>query len=43
LAYQDGEDFISLYEKAKTFNPLPFNQKGNIEGLIDQSLEKYLK
>ena len=43
LTYQDGEDFISLYEKAKTFNPLPFNQKGNIEGLIDQSLEKYLK
>lgn len=43
LTYHDGEDFVSLYEKAKKFNPSPFNQKGNIERLIDQSLEKYLK
>lgn len=43
LTYQDGEDFITLYKKAKQFIPLPFNHKGQIELLIDQSLEKYLK
>ncbi len=43
MTYQDGEDFISLYEKVKTFTPRPFNKKGNIVSLIDQSLHKYLK
>ena len=42
LMYKDGEDFLALYEKSKTFQPLPFNQKGKIDDLIDQRLEQYL-
>lgn len=43
LTYRDGDDFLMLYERAKTFKPLPFNQKGNMEVLIDERLERYLK
>lgn len=43
LTYHDGDDFLALYERAKSFIPKKFQQKGNIEALIDQSLNKYLK
>ena len=43
LTYHDGDDFLALYERAKSFIPKKFQQKGNIEALIDQSLDKYLK
>ncbi len=43
LTYHDGEDFLELYERAKKFTPAKFQQKGNMELLIEQRLDKYLK
>lgn len=43
IAYQDGEDFIEVYQRAKQFQPQPYQLKGNMVDLLDNKIKTYVK
>lgn len=43
IAYQDGEDFIQVYQRAKQFQPRPYLLRGNMVDLIDNKIKTYIK
>ena len=43
IAYQDGEDFIQVYQRAKQFQPRPYLLRGNMVDLLDNKIKTYIK
>lgn len=43
IAYQDGEDFTQVYQRAKQFQPRPYLLRGNMVDLIDNKIKTYIK